>query len=82
MRASGALRAPVITRPRAQDGSERLAPLPGGLHRDAQALDGGALTHVFVETLRPELALHLRLLGQGDAAHDAGLVGHGRTPPR
>ena len=53
---------------------ERLAALPRRLHGDPQALHRGALADVLVETLRPELALDLRLLGQGHATRDPRLV--------
>ena len=60
---------------------ERVAPLPGRLDRDLEALDGGALADEVVEALRSELALDLDLLGQRFAAQDAGGVGHhGRRP--
>jgi hypothetical protein len=67
---------------REEDMVEGLAPPPRRLHRDAQALDGGALAHVLVEPLWPELTLELHLLGQRDPTHHARLVGHTCSPPR
>jgi hypothetical protein len=61
---------------------EGLTPPARRLHRDAQALDGGALAHVFVEPLWPELTFELHLLGQRDPAHHARLVGHRCSSPR
>ena len=70
-------------RAREQHVIERLPAPPRRLDRHAQALDRRALSHVLGEALRPELPLDLRLLRQGDAAHDAGLVGHApSTVPR
>jgi len=59
---------------------ERLAALARRLDGHTQALDGRALAHVLVEPLGAQLALDLRLLRQGNAAHHAGLVGHGLAP--
>ncbi len=52
---------------------ERLAAPPRRLHRDPQALDGGALPDVLVEALRPELPLGLRFFGRREVAGDPGM---------
>ncbi len=69
-------------RPRQEHVVEWLSPATGRLHRDAQALDGGALPHVLVQPLGPKLALELDLLGEGRLAHHVRLVRHRLSPPR
>jgi hypothetical protein len=61
---------------------QRLTAPARRFYRDTEALHCGALAHVLVEALRPELALELRLFGQRHAAHHPGLVGHRASPPR
>ena len=67
---------PSPGRPRQQHVVERLAALARRLDRHAQALHGRPLADVFVEALRTQLALDLRLLRQRHPAHHPRFVIH------
>src|SRR5262250_3049816 len=67
----------VLPSPGGPESSTWSSGSPRRLDRDSQALHRGALPHVLVQALRAELPLHLCLVGQRHAAHDACFVGHG-----